>query len=167
MKSNHFRKYHNLTGEHPLTDIGQLILFLAFTFTIVLDIFILKYSSKIIRKQPGSIALILFLLFFVMGGYFICTSHKIVTILKKSEKESEMVTDGVFNIVRHPLYFGSILIFFSFIVLSYFILAFLVWLVICFFYYFVSLYEEKLLIKRFGEKYKEYQKRIPMFIPFL
>lgn len=167
MKSNHFRKYHNLAGEHPLTDIGQIILFFVFTFTIALDKFILKYSSKIIRKQPWRITLFLFLLFFVMGGYFIFTSHKIVTILKKSEKESEMITDDVFNIVRHPLYFGSILIFFSFVVLSYSILAFLAWLVICFFYYFVSLHEEKLLIKRFGEKYKEYQKRVPMFIPFL
>ncbi|MFZ2330824.1 MAG: isoprenylcysteine carboxylmethyltransferase family protein [Atribacterota bacterium] len=167
MKSNHVRKHHNLAGEHPLADIGQILLFFAFNFAVVLDIFILKYSGKIIGKQPGRIAHILFLLFFAIGGYFVFTSHKIIYILKNSEKENEIATDGVFTIVRHPLYFGSILIFFGFVVLSYSVLAFLVWLVICFFYYFITIYEEKLLIRRYGEKYKEYQKRVPMLIPFL
>lgn len=47
------------------------------------------------------------------------------------------------------------------------LLTFLVWLVIAVYYYFISRYEEKLLIKKYGDKYKEYQKKVPMFIPFI
>ncbi len=165
MDSSHSQKHHNLAGEHALNDIGQLILFLVFVSVVVLDLFILKYSNKIIGTPSWIIALLLFLLFFLTGSYFIFTSHRI--IFKKTEKETGIVTSGVFSIVRHPMYFGSILLFFSFVVFSYSILAFLVWLVICFFYYFSSRYEEKFLIDQFGDKYREYQKSVPMFIPFL
>jgi len=165
MNSTHSQKHHNLAGEHALTDIGQLILFLVFVSVILLDIFIFKFSKQVIGTLTWIITVPLFLLFFTIGSYFIFTSHR--TIFKKNEEGKGIVTSGVFNLVRHPMYFGSILLFFSFVILGYSILAFLVWLVIGFFYYFISRYEEKLLIKKFGDKYREYQKRIPMFIPFL
>ncbi len=165
MNSSHSQKHQNLAGEHALNDIGQLILFLAFVSVVVLDLFILKFSKRIIGTLSWMIAVPLFLLFFIIGGYFAFTSHR--TIFKENEEEIGLVTRGVFSIVRHPMYFGSILLFFSFVVFSYSILAFLVWLIICFFYYFISRYEEKLLIDQFGDSYREYQKRVPMFIPFL
>ncbi len=105
------------------------------------------------------------LILFITGSYSIFTSHQI--IFRKTEKETGVVTSGVFNKARHPMYLGSILLFLSFVILSYSILAFLFWLVICVFYYFISRHEEKLLINKFGDKYKEYQKKVPMFIPFI
>jgi len=165
MNSTHSQKHYNLAGEHPLTDEGQLILFLVFVLVIILDIFIFKFSQQVIGILPWIIAVPLFLLFFIIGSYFLFTSHQ--TIFKKNEENKGIITNGVFSLVRHPMYFGSILLFFSFVILSYSILAFLVWLVIVFFYYFISHYEEKLLIKKFSDKYREYQKRVPMFIPFL
>jgi protein-S-isoprenylcysteine O-methyltransferase Ste14 len=158
-------KHQNLAGEHPLNDLGQLILFLALVLVIVLDVFLFKFSNKIIGKLPWIIAAPLFFIFFKIGSYFILKSHKI--IFKETEKEIGVVTSGVFHIVRHPMYFGSVFLFFSFVVLSSSILAFLIWLLICLFYYFMSRYEEKLLINKFGNKYKEYQKRVPMILPFL
>lgn len=150
-------KHHNLAGEHPLTDTGQLILFIVFITFLILDIFVFKFSSNIIGTLSWTDTLPLFLLFFITGIYFIFTSHNI--IFKKTDQENGIITKGVFNKVRHPMYFGSVLLFFSFVILSYSILSFCIWIVICFFYYFVSRYEEKLLINKFGDKYKEYQKK--------
>lgn len=163
--SSHSSRHHNLAGEHAITDIGQLLLFVAFVLILVLDIFVFKFSLKIIGTLPYIIALPLFILFFIAGNYLIFTSHQLV--FKKIEKDTEIVTSSVFKLVRHPMYFGSILLFFSFVILSYSLLAFLVWLVICLFYYFISRFEEKLLIDKFGNKYKKYQEEVPMFIPFL
>ncbi len=166
MNPSHPHKHHNLPGEHAITDIGQLILFVIFILVMIFDIFIFKFSHKIIGILSQAITFPLFLLFFLIGVYFIFTSHQI--IFGKNDKEVGIVTNnGVFKMVRHPMYFGSILLFFSFVILSNSILTFLVWIVICVFYYFISRHEEKLLINKYGDKYKEYQKRVPMFIPFL
>jgi len=98
------------------------------------------------------------------GGYCIFISHQ--TIFKPPKKETGIVTNGIFSKVRHPMYLGSMLLFLSFVILSCSVLAFLIWIVICFFYYFVARYEEKLLLNKFGKEYKKYQEKVPMFIPF-
>ena len=165
MNSSHSHKHRNLPGEHAITDIGQLILFVIFVLLIIIDIFILKFSNKMIGTLSQMLAIPLFLLFLLAGSYFIFISHRI--IFRETDKDVELVTRDVFSIVRHPMYFGSILLFFSFVILSNSVLALVVWILICVFYYFISRYEEKLLINKFGDKYKEYQKKVPMFIPFI
>lgn len=165
MDPSHSHKHQNLPGEHAITDIGQFILFVIFVLAMILDIFIFKFSNKMIGELSWIITVPLFLLFFLIGGYFIFISHQI--IFGETDKEVGIVTNGVFKIVRHPMYFGSVLLFFSFVILSCSILALLIWILIGVFYYFISRYEEKLLINKFGDKYKEYQKRVPMFIPFI
>jgi protein-S-isoprenylcysteine O-methyltransferase Ste14 len=165
MNFSHSHKHHNLPGEHAIADIGQLLLFIIFVLVIIIDIFILKFSSKMIGTLSQMLTIPWFLLFFLIGGYFVLISHRI--IFRDNDKDIGIVTEGVFNIVRHPMYFGSTLLFFSFVILSNSVLAFLVWIVICMFYYYISRFEEKLLINKYGDKYKEYQKKVPMFIPFI
>ena len=164
MNVSHSHKHQNLPGEHAITDIGQLILFVIFVLATIFDIFIFKFSNKLIGTTSQILTIPLFLLFFLMGGYFIFTSHRL--IFKETEKEVGMVNNGIFQIVRHPMYFGSILLFFSFVILSNSILAFSIWIIICFFYYFIARYEEKLLVNKYGYDYEEYQKKVPLFIPF-
>ena len=164
MNPSHSHKRHNLPGEHAVTDIGQLILFAIFVLVMVFDIFIFQFSNKTLGTLSQMVTIPLFLIFFLIGGYFILTSHRI--IFRETDKEVSVVTKGVFNIVRHPMYFGSIFLFFSFVILSNSVLAFLIWIVICFFYYFIARYEEKLLVNKYGDKYEEYQKKVPMFVPF-
>lgn len=158
-------KHNNLAGEHKITDVGQLLLFIAFVLIIIVDIFILKLSFRTIGSLPYLISIPIFSLLFIAGAYLIIKSHGV--LFGKEKKETSLIQEGVFSMVRHPMYFGSILLFLSFVVLSYSVLSFLVWLVICFFYYFISKYEEQLLIMQFGDAYREYRKKVPMFIPFL
>ena len=43
--------------------------------------------------------------------------------------------------------------------------ATIIWLIIIAFYYFISKYEEKLLLEEFGKDYEDYIKEVPMLIP--
>jgi protein-S-isoprenylcysteine O-methyltransferase Ste14 len=81
--------------------------------------------------------------------------------------DHKLVTRGPFAAVRHPLYlgmmvatFGALLIYQNWamiflILLTYPVLPFRAWK------------EEKTLAKEFGQEWKEYCKRVPIFIPGL
>ena len=85
--------------------------------------------------------------------------------LGSMEKEQEFHTDGLLQYVRHPLYSGSILL-----LLGYFFFnptissGISVGMMILYFVVGIQ-FEERKLIKTFGEKYIEYKKKTPMLIP--
>jgi protein-S-isoprenylcysteine O-methyltransferase Ste14 len=87
------------------------------------------------------------------------------TVFGKTREEPQVITTGVFSIVRHPIYFGSILLYLGFILLSLSLLSVLIWFIIIIFYYMISRHEEKLLTQRFGSAYEEYRKKVPMLFP--
>jgi protein-S-isoprenylcysteine O-methyltransferase Ste14 len=72
---------------------------------------------------------------------------------------------GPYRLVRHPLYLFTILLIWSCPNLTMdrllFNLLWTIWIVIG------SYFEEKDLIAEFGDAYREYQKRVPMLVPFL
>jgi protein-S-isoprenylcysteine O-methyltransferase Ste14 len=78
----------------------------------------------------------------------------------------QVITKSVFSIVRHPIYFGSIITILGLVILTLSILSFIIWLIIVVFYYYVSRHEEKLLIAKFGKEYEEYMRKVPMLFPF-
>jgi protein-S-isoprenylcysteine O-methyltransferase Ste14 len=45
--------------------------------------------------------------------------------------------------------------------------AALVWIIAIVFLHYISRYEEKLLLARFGDDYKQYMKDVPMYFPRL
>lgn len=75
-------------------------------------------------------------------------------------------TSGMYSIVRHPLYVGNLLMWFGPAMLTghfWFIIAFILFYWI---YYERIMYaEEQFLRKKFGEKYLEWSKGVPAFIP--
>jgi len=74
----------------------------------MIDIFLLKFSIKIIGSLPLVIAIPIFLLFFITGNYLIMKSHQL--IFGKEERTARFVTEGVFNIFRQPIYLGSVML---------------------------------------------------------
>jgi len=72
---------------------------------------------------------------------------------------------GLYRIVRHPLYLFSIVSIWSVSIMSDVYLGFCVGATL----YFVvgSFYEERRLVKTFGESYIEYQRQVPWLIPFV
>lgn len=81
------------------------------------------------------------------------------------DPENEFKTDGLLQKVRHPLYSGSILL-----ILGYFLfnpkVSTSITVSMMILYFIVGIYfEEKKLIKAFGQKYIDYRKKTPMLIP--
>lgn len=72
--------------------------------------------------------------------------------------------EGAFKLVRHPVYLFSILFLGFRPTMDLFYLTMFVCIII--YFYIGSVYEEKKLVKFFGEEYLEYQKQVPRLIPF-
>jgi protein-S-isoprenylcysteine O-methyltransferase Ste14 len=72
---------------------------------------------------------------------------------------------GFYKFVRHPLYFGGIVGLWATPIMT---MTHLVFAILLSAYFIIgAIFEEKDLIRDFGEKYQTYKKRTPMFIPFL
>jgi protein-S-isoprenylcysteine O-methyltransferase Ste14 len=100
-----------------------------------------------------------------ISGYFAQKAHK--KVFKEERKELIIIKTDVFSIVRHPMYFGSILTYLSFVILSLSLIALIIFVIITLFYYYLSYYEEHLLISKLGDEYMDYMRKTPMLIPKL
>jgi protein-S-isoprenylcysteine O-methyltransferase Ste14 len=82
----------------------------------------------------------------------------------KMPEDQKLVTWGPYHYVRHPSYLGYFLMFTGMILIwtNIFTLPLLVAIPG---YYKVTMLEEELLTRRFGEDYREYQRRTGRFIP--
>lgn len=75
----------------------------------------------------------------------------------------QLIMKGPFKISRHPIYFFSIIILGFRSTMDLFYLVFFICILI--YFYIGSMYEEKSLEKRFGDKYLEYKNKVPRLIP--
>ena len=98
--------------------------------------------------------------FFTLGKYFTRT-------LQKTE-EHKLITNGIYQYIRHPGYLSDILIFigigmtvFNWITLIYLIITYPI------VYAYRIIVEEKMLINIFGEDYIQYKKNTKRLIPFI
>ena len=78
-------------------------------------------------------------------------------------QRGRLVTTGLYKYMRHPMYTFAMLV----LICSPIMTANLLYSIIIFALYFWigSYFEEKNLIKRFGQDYIEYQNKVPRFIP--
>ncbi|MBX7226928.1 MAG: isoprenylcysteine carboxylmethyltransferase family protein [Chitinophagales bacterium] len=82
------------------------------------------------------------------------------------ETKTEFVTDGLSEIVRHPMYVGTLLIMVGFLIVE-FQWKTLMTISILFGYLQIGIYfEEKKLVREFGEDYLQYKKKTPKLLLF-
>jgi protein-S-isoprenylcysteine O-methyltransferase Ste14 len=161
-KTHEHRK--DLVGEHKLGDIGQIILLIVFIIGLLADKFVLHFSFPLVQFLPSYLRVLIALPFFVFSFYLALFGLK--TIFGEQREELVVIKSGVFSIVRHPIYLASILVYLGFIIISLSIIGFCIWVIIILFYYYISQYEEKILIDKLGSQYEDYMKEVPMFIPW-
>ena len=77
----------------------------------------------------------------------------------------ELVTTGLYSRVRHPQYSGLFLVTIGLLVQWPTIITALMWPVLAFAYYRLARKEEADMEKEFGEAYRMYREKVPMFIP--
>ena len=161
------RKRHNnrddLAGEHFFSDLGQLILLLVFLTVWIIDSFFLHYSTFVAKYIPLFIRIPVSVIILFLAGYLAKAGLNIV--FGEIREEPGVIKEGVFGIVRHPVYLGSILFYLGLLIFTFSIFATIIWFIIIAFYYYIARHEEKLLLKRFVKDYEEYMKEVPMWIP--
>jgi protein-S-isoprenylcysteine O-methyltransferase Ste14 len=160
---NHERR-PDLAGEHPAGDTWQLIALFVFIAAGLLDYFLLGFPQQfnsmvsLWARLPVSIAL------FALGGWL--SLHGIQVVFGEYREEPVMITEGIFTWMRHPIYLGAILIYLAVLLVVLSPLAAVVWLGVIGLYQWLAKHEEKLMLGIFGDAYRKYQQRVPMWLPF-
>ncbi len=84
-----------------------------------------------------------------------------------SAKGSELVTDGIYQYIRHPQYVGMWLVTAGFLIQWPTIITLLMWPVLMILYHNLSKKEEKTLHETFGEEFEKYKAKVPAYFPKL
>jgi protein-S-isoprenylcysteine O-methyltransferase Ste14 len=160
-----FEQRDDLTGEHALGDAGQIIFALLFFGIWIADSFFLKYTTQLddivpaLIRKPIGIALLSLSVYCAWAGLRI--------VFGEVRESPTVIRKGVFGLVRHPIYLSEVLLYFGLCMLNLSLAAAAVWLGATAFLYYLSRYEENLLLKRFGDGYRSYMCDVGMWIPRL
>lgn len=141
-------------------------------------------NSRIIASRIFGLGILLLLLFtghsfaqgtltdilFELSGLFllsICSLGRLWALMYISgNKRRELVTEGPYSIVRHPLYVFSLIGALGISLASENVLVLGLIIVFNLLYYpFTILAEERKMTNKFGDAYREYMKNTPRFIP--
>lgn len=163
-RSSHEHR-EDLAGEYKWGDIGQLVFVFVFIIGTILDLFLLKLSDSWQEFFLWYFRVVVFILLLLVAGYFAQRAHK--KVFHEERKELMVIKTDVYAIIRHPMYFGSILTYLAFVILSASVISLVVFFVVVIFYFYLCRYEEQLLIQKLGDEYKNYMKKVPMLIPWI
>jgi len=155
----------DLTGEHAVSDAGQIVLASLFAATWIADTFFFKYTTFLNQYVPLGARIPSGVVLLVLSGYLARTGLSIV--FGEEREEPGVIRKSVFNVVRHPVYLSEILLYLGLLMLSISLASAVVWVTAILFLHYISRYEEKLLLARFGEEYEQYMREVPMWIPRL
>lgn len=86
--------------------------------------------------------------------------------IHQARKEERLVTEGVYSRMRHPQYTGLFIIVYGEGIVHWpTIVSVAAFPVIVLAYTLLARKEERQMVEKFGDEYREYQKQVPMFIP--
>ncbi len=159
-----YRLYFNVLAVLLFIPIALMIVFYDNRIAWQFD---LRWELPLMVLQAvGIIGLVLSLLQ-IDGGRFIglAQANAYVSGDDLPLPPENLTTTGVYRLVRHPLYFFSLLIIWPVTTMTYAYLGFAIGTTL----YMVvgSLYEERRMIEYFGQAYRDYRAQVAWIIPFL
>ena len=149
-------------AELPHAHLLQLVYLILFSIVWFLDSFILNFSTFLANFIPIVLRIVIALCVLALGLGVTSWGH---WLLFNKKLWPGLVTIGIFAHVRHPMYLGYILAYLGCIVGTMSLLSIIPWLLLINLYNKMANYEEQELEKRFGEKYLEYKRRVPKWMP--
>ena len=153
----------DLAGEHPFGDPLQLIFLIIFLSANLLDFFFFHTYSMLISKINFFIRLPIGLTFIAFGTWFALRGIKIV--FKDLRPEPIMITEGMFSVVRHPIYLGAMIVYIGVLTLTLSCIGGLAFVFVALLYNWLARHEEELMIGTFGKPYRDYISHVPMWLP--
>ena len=153
----------DLTGEHMLSDTGQIIFAVLFFIVWIGDTLFLKSTTFLNDYVPLAVRVIVGAILLAASVYLVKSGLSIV--FGEVREKPEVIRKGVFGIVRHPVYLSEVLLYSGLLILNISLAAAAVWIAAIIFLYKISKHEENLLLERFGEDYRKYMEEVPMWVP--
>lgn len=162
---NRLKSRPDLIGEHKISDAGQLVLACLFGAVWTLDTCVFQAATFLNRYIPPLIRIPAAIILFALSAFL--AGRGLSIVFGETRKKPCVIRKSVFGIIRHPIYLSEILLYSGFLMLSFSLAAAAVLVAAVIFLHRISRYEEKLLLERFKEDYREYMEGVPMWIPRL
>lgn len=147
------------------------------TKIIVLTFFIVLISAEILtfihdgqfnNMIVSIVALILMISGLLTRIYSMRKLKKSYTRILKTTEHQKLIASGLYGIIRHSGYLGTILIWFSFgFAIENYIVVIIAILMTSIAYSYRIKKEERMLLNQFGQEYADYQKKTWRIIPFI
>lgn len=149
--------------EAPHSHLFQLLSMIIFTSIWILDSLVFSFSIQLNNFIHLVVRIVIFIILIAIAYILIRSSNNI--LFRTPENKDELITEGIFKHVRHPMYLGVLLIYLSCNFLSISLISFAIWIIVFIIYDRLATYEEKQLETLFKEKFLEYKKKVPKWIP--
>ena len=158
-----FEHRDDLTGEHAAGDARQMIFALLFFGVWIADSFFLRYTTQLNEVVPPLVRKPIGIALLFMAAY--CAWSGLSIVFGEVRETPAVIRKGAFGVVRHPIYLSEVLLYLGLFMMNMSLAAGVVWVAASVFLYYLSRYEERLLLERFGEDYKAYMSEVSMWIP--
>ncbi|HPD65212.1 MAG TPA: isoprenylcysteine carboxylmethyltransferase family protein [Bacteroidia bacterium] len=148
----------------------------------------MKHSAKIISRILVLIQFVILILLLITGDFIagsvaggisqsfgiflgiwsvIAMSNSKLSVFPLPRNGAKLITHGPYRTIRHPMY-TSLFLIFTPLVAMYFSWLRVILLIILFITLWIKMtFEEKRLIEKFDDQYREYQKKTWQIIPFI
>ena len=161
-EKGHSRRKHqgreDLVGEYRWGALGQIIFIFIFLAVWITDSFFMRRTTFPAGYVPLYLRIPVALAVLVISGSLARSGLR--KVFGEERDEPGVMDEGVFSMVRHPVYLGSVLLYLGLLISTLSLMVAFVWICIIAFYHFLSRYEERLLLRKFGNEYREYMEKV-------
>ena len=107
--------------------------------------------------------------FGMIAGTWLTLAGIVLVIVgwRKIHRSEGLVTDGIYRYIRHPQYVGLFCIIFGWLLHWPTLLTLIIFPILVFVYYRLSVSEDAFLSQNFGEAFNRYRQKTPRFFPRL
>ena len=149
--------------EHPGTDTIHVVIFVIYLAVFVADSFFLRLTTFLANSVAWQLRLVTGCALVGIGFWLMIASHKLV--FDEAGEEPELHVEGGYSMMRHPMYLGILLLYLGLFAFSLSLALLAMWLGIFAVFNRFAIYEEEDLIRVFGERYSEYMRGVPRWLP--
>jgi protein-S-isoprenylcysteine O-methyltransferase Ste14 len=165
IKMEHHSDRVDIAGEMPFGDFGQLVAFIIFMTVWILDSFVFRFSTFLLQYDPFFFRIIFSI--FLLGMAFYYTKSGLQIVFQEVRDPPELITKGVFQYSRHPIYLGALLAYLGLLIFTFSLISLGFLVIIWIFYDILASYEERMLLNLYGNAYEEYKDSVPKWFSIL
>lgn len=139
-----------------------------FVFIIVGPLFIAPVIPQSRFNISNVLSIPIGITLFILGWCIIIFAFFKIGVIPSLRKKSNLITSGIYSVIRHPIYSGTLISVLGWNILFKSIISMIYFPLLCLLYIVATIHEEKGLIEEYGDEYLNYKKKVTKrLIPFI